>query len=120
MDNIHIQGIEAEVHIGVSPQERAFPQPLKLSLTLGTSFTAAVLWDDLTKTIDYAEISKFVIHFIETSHFNLLETLAEKLSESLFLTFSIETLKLVIDKPKALAPKMGVPGIEIYRERGGQ
>jgi dihydroneopterin aldolase len=71
--------------------------------------------DQIDEAIDYKKIAKAVIHFVETSRFNLLETLAEELATFLLKRFPIPALHLRVSKPGAIRGSRNV-GVDITRE----
>ena len=74
--------------------------------------------DDLTKSIHYGEVSRFITEFMEQNTFQLLETAAERLAEELLLnTERLEKICLEIKKPWA---PVGLPleTVSVEIERG--
>ena len=101
MDIIELKGIQLKTLIGVYPSEKETPQPLFIDLTYAISAAKAAEQDDLTKTIDYDLIIQHLKDFVHNTQFDLLETLAEKLAQSLLATFPTNWIKLSINKPEA-------------------
>lgn len=103
MAKIFIRDLKIDAIIGVLPQERILPQPIFIDLEIVTDITEAAKTDDLKDVIDYAKIAQRITDFVSHSQFQLLETLAEKISELLFNEFNISHLLLQIAKPNAIA-----------------
>jgi dihydroneopterin aldolase len=96
--HIVIEQLEFRGRCGVTPEERARPQPLALDLELDCRLEAAELTDDLVRTIDYAKVVQRVVDIGTVQESQLLETLAERLLAVLFDEFSIGRIKLWLRK----------------------
>ena len=75
--------MEVDTVIGVYDWERGIRQCLRLDLTLGWDNRPAAAGDDLALALDYAALSERVQEFARESHFQLVETFAERLAEVL-------------------------------------
>jgi len=118
MDKIHIKNLEVFAKHGVYPEENVLGQKFVISAVLYTSTREAGKTDDLTKSINYGEISHFIKSFLEEHTYKLLETAAECLAEELLLkTEHLEKISLEIKKPWA---PVGLPletvSVEIERQ----
>jgi dihydroneopterin aldolase len=96
--HIVIEQLEFRGRCGVTPEERARPQPLALDLELDCRLEAAGLSDELVHTIDYATVAQRVVDIGTVQESQLLETLAERLMAALFDEFSIDHIKLWLRK----------------------
>lgn len=114
MDRVLIEGLSVETVIGAYDWERTIRQRLTLDLELATDIRPAAADDDLTKTLDYAAISSRIIEFADASHFELVETFAERLVAMLREEFTIPWIGLTLRKPGAVAEASAV-GVRIER-----
>lgn len=118
---ILIERLEFRGRVGVTPEERARPQPLAVDLELDCKLELAGRSDDLTHTIDYAEIARRVVEVGTEKDCNLLETMAERLFLMLFEEFPIDRAKLWVRK---LHPPLiyvtGSVGVTLERTRLAQ
>jgi dihydroneopterin aldolase len=96
--HVVIEQLEFRGRCGVTPEERARPQPLAVDLELDCQLDAAGLSDDLARTIDYATVAQRVIEIGTVQESQLLETLAERLLAALFDEFPIERITLWLRK----------------------
>lgn len=96
--HVVIERLEFRSRCGVTPEERARPQPLALDLELDCRLEAAGLSDDLVHTIDYAKVAQRVVDIGTAQESQLLETLAERLMAALFDEFPIDHIKLWLRK----------------------
>ncbi|MBH0201496.1 MAG: dihydroneopterin aldolase [Nitrospira sp.] len=97
-EHIVIERLEFRGRCGVTPEERARPQPLALDLELDYRLETAGLSDDLVHTIDYAHVAQRVVDIGTLQESQLLETLAERLLAALFNEFPIDRIKLWLRK----------------------
>ena len=116
MDKIFIRGLQLETIVGMHGWERQLPRPLILSLELGVDTRDAASSDHVRDAVDYDAVSQTVRKIVEGLQPALLETLAEKIARALFDGYPIQSLRLSIDKPGAVAGVKAV-GIEIDRRR---
>lgn len=116
MDKIFIRGLKVETIIGIHDWERTLVRPLIFDIELGFDTREAASSDRMRDSIDYAAVGQTVKDIALTLKPQLLETLAEKIARALFDQFPILSLRLVIDKPGALADVKGI-GVEIDRRR---
>lgn len=115
MDIVFIDGLEVDTVIGVYDWERGIRQCLTLDLQLGWDIRPAAASDDLGAALDYAAVSARVQAFAEASHFQLVETFAERLAALLMSEFGIRWLRLRLTKPGAVPAARGGVGVEIER-----
>lgn len=114
-DIIFINELTVQATIGVHPWEQAMRQPLIFSLKMDTDIRPAAENDDLNKTLDYAKVCDYISTFTQETSFQLIETLAERLSQSLGELFPLRNLELTITKPSAIPNAKGV-GVSIVRQ----
>lgn len=116
MDKVYIRGLEVDAVIGVHAWERQLPRPLIFHLELGVDTREAAASDQVRDAIDYDAVAQRLRALVQTQQPALLETLAEKIARELFDAFAIQSLRLGIDKPGAVAGVKSV-GVEIERRR---
>jgi len=114
MDIVYITGLKTDAVIGVYDWERDIRQTLVLDLTLASDNRAAAATDGIAEAVDYDAISKRVLAYVESSQFQLIETLAETVAEIVLTEFSIPWLRLQVSKPGAVAQAQDV-GVIIER-----
>lgn len=97
MDFIFIEEFRVQAWVGIYPREKVAAQTLELNLTFGVPDTA-VTQDDITGTIDYAEVINRIREALKNHHFNLIETLGEFVVQILFDEFNAPWVKIRIAK----------------------
>lgn len=118
MDIVYISDLKVDTVIGIFDWERRIRQTVSLDLEMAADIRGGAATDQIDDALDYKAIGKRVIAFIETSEFQLVETLAEKVAELVLTEFKVPWLKLRLSKPGALRGSRDV-GVIIERgERG--
>ena len=118
MDKIKIKNLEVYAYHGVFPEENEKGQKFIISATLFCDIKEAGKTDNLTKTINYGEVSKMMHDFICKNMFQLIETVVERLAEKMLLTIpKLQKVKLQLQKPEA---PIGLPfeTVTVEIERG--
>ncbi|MEY2681105.1 MAG: hypothetical protein RL661_1336 [Pseudomonadota bacterium] len=117
MDIIFLRGLQIDTVIGIYDWERKIRQTVIIDLEMGTDIRKAAATDDIAHTLDYKTISKRIIAFVEASEFQLVETLAEKISNIILDEFSVPWLRLTLNKKGAIS---GASDVGIQIERGAK
>lgn len=116
-DKIIIKDLECFAHHGVLKEENVLGQKFLVSLILYTDTKRAGDKDDLSLSINYAEVCQYITTFMKEHTFQLLETLAEKLAQNLLLTYPT-LFKITVKIKKPWAPillSLDTVAIEITR-----
>lgn len=108
--NILIDKLQVKALIGAYPLERHKKQRLVLSLKITPLPHLQGQHDDLSNTLDYADICHKITDWFRETSFYLLETAAHYIVEKLFETFPIYQVKITIEKPSIIpiAKKVGI------------
>jgi len=113
-DIIFIEDLRIDTIIGIFDWERKQKQTISLDLEMRGDIASAALTDSIENTLDYKAVAKRLIGFIEASDFQLVETMAERCAEIVLREFSVEWLRLKIQKPGAVRGSRSV-GVIIER-----
>ena len=103
MNIVYIRGLRAQAVIGVYQWERDIRQALVLDLEMASDTERAAASDQIADALDYAAISTQVVAMVEASEYQLIETLAEAVSEMIRRDFGVLWLRLKVSKPGAVA-----------------
>ena len=116
-DLIKITGINAKGFHGVFESERKKGQKFIVDIELSINLTN--LKDDLSKTINYAEVAQIAHDNITGNPVLLIETLAENIAKSVLNKYKkAKQVKVIVHKPKApLTLKFKDVSVEIIRTR---
>lgn len=114
MDKLFFRGFELPAKIGVLPHERKHPQIIIIDLEASIDSQKAAKSDALTDTVDYTLIKATITNIVNRQHYQLIETLANRIADALIDQFSCHTLKLTLSKPD-IFDDMDAVGITITR-----
>ncbi len=117
MDIVFIQGLKIDTVIGIYDWERQIRQDVTLNIEMGFDTSVAAKTDHIDQTLDYKAVAKRLIEFVKASKFQLVETLAEKITQIILNEFKVEKVKLTLNKGEAVTGARGV-GVIIERYRG--
>ncbi|PCJ33845.1 MAG: dihydroneopterin aldolase [Moraxellaceae bacterium] len=115
MDIVYIRELNIETVIGIFDWERNIKQTVSLDLEMGTDISKAAATDHIDDTLDYKAVSKRLIAFVEASEFQLVETMAERITEIVRNEFQVPWVKLRLSKPGAIR---GSKDVGVIIERG--
>ncbi len=115
MDTIYINDLRIETIIGINGWERKTKQTVVLDIEMGADIRKASASDAVEDTLNYKSVAERLISFIGESEFELVETLAEQISDILLNEFNVPWLRLKLNKQGALK---GVRDIGVIIERG--
>lgn len=93
MDTITIQDLEVHYHIGVPDEERVQAQRLLITVAMETDTRPAAEGDDLTRTINYYEVSRRLLGLGRGRSWKLLETLADEIATLVLAEFGPATCR---------------------------
>ena len=114
MDIVFIEDLRIETVIGIYDWERKIKQVVALDLEMAFDNRKPAASDRIEDTLDYKAVSKRLIAFVESSHFELVETLAERCAEIVQHEFGVAWLLLKLSKPGAVTGSKAV-GVRIER-----
>ncbi len=115
MDIIYLSDLRIETVIGVFDWEREIKQQVVIDLEMGSDIRRAAKTDALEDTLDYKSVAKRVISYVEESEFQLVETLAERVTEILLNEFNVPWVRLRLNKQGAVR---GARDVGVIIERG--
>ena len=115
MDIIFIRDLRVDTVIGIYDWERSIKQTVHIDLELATDIARAASSDRIEDTLNYKAVAKSVIALVETSSFQLVETLAERIVELVREEFSVPWVRLTLNKGGAVR---GAQGVGVIIERG--
>ena len=118
MDTVFIEDLRIETVIGIYDWERKIRQVVALDLEMAFDNRKPAASDKIADTLDYKAVAKRLIAFVESSTFQLVETLAERCAEIVLAEFDVRWVRLRLAKPGAVRGSKAV-GVVIERGRAG-
>ena len=117
MDIIFLSDLRVETVIGIFDWERRIKQTVSIDLEMATNIRKSAQSDRIEDTLDYKNVAKTLIEFVENSEFQLVETLAERIASILLDEFKIPWVKVRLTKPGAIR---GARDVGVLIERGNR
>ena len=103
-DRIELTGLECFGYHGVFEEEEKTGQPFIVDVTCWLD--TAGIEDDLSRTVNYAELADVAADIVEGPSRDLIETVAEEVAETAMQRFEIlHAIEVTIHKPKAPIPR---------------
>lgn len=115
---VFVRGFELIGSIGVYEHEKRYEQRIVVSLDLAVRDVYDGHSDRIGDVYDYDRAIGAVRRIVGSGHFNLLETLAERIAEAALSDSGVLSVVVRLEKPDIL-PECRAVGIEIVRRRTG-
>ena len=105
-DRIAIRGLRGYARHGVYAREREQGQIFCVDAAVEVDTSRAAADDDLTKTVNYAELAQRLHAVLVGEPVHLLETLAQRLADVCLAYPLVDAVEITVHKPEA---DLGVP-----------
>lgn len=116
MDRVIVRGIQVYGYHGVTQEERRQGQRFLLDVELSADLRRAGQRDELSASVDYAEVLRLVTEIGEKEQYRLLEALAERVAAVLLERFPAASVRVRASKPSPPLPgTFESVGVEITR-----
>lgn len=116
MDRIRIKDLTVRCVIGITEDERRDRQDVLINVVLTTDTRKAGASDRLEDAVNYRTLNKRILHHVESSKHQLVETLAERIADICLTDPRVQHVEVTVEKPGALRFARSV-GVEIARSR---
>lgn len=113
-DTIFLQDLKVETIVGIWDWERRIRQTISIDIEMAADVAKAAETDNIEGTLNYKAVAKRVQQFVADSEYQLVETLAEKIAETVLAEFDIPWIQLRVCKPGAIRNAKNV-GVTIRR-----
>ncbi|MGE0767988.1 MAG: dihydroneopterin aldolase [Hyphomicrobiaceae bacterium] len=113
---IFVTRLELMASVGIFEVERRYEQRIHVSVDLDVVDSYDGVSDRLDDVLDYGTIIARVREIVSQRHFNLIETLAERIADACLAEPGVETARIAVAKPD-IVPGCAEVGIEIERQR---
>lgn len=119
MDKIYFNGMEFYGYHGVYPEENKLGQRYLVDVELYLDLSKAAETDDLTYTINYAEVYELCKMVVENETFQLVEKVAQEITKRALQKFELlDELMVRVTKPDPpIAGHYKSVAVEIKRGR---
>lgn len=119
LDRIILEGMIFYAYHGANPEERALGQRFIVDLVVELDLSLPGRTDTLSDTVNYTELYRTVKSVAEEETHNLLESVAEEISQRVLSRFPVRSVRARVEKsspPIKGAVLRGV-AVEVYRRR---
>jgi dihydroneopterin aldolase len=120
MDKVFVSGLELDAKHGYYDEERQVGNRFRFDVVVSAPTMKAAKTDDLDETVDYSVIAGLIKQAADGPSAKLVETLAERIAESVIARFAVAEKVWVrvakLDPPATEGAEHA--GVEIERERG--
>lgn len=114
MDIVFLRDLRIETVIGIWDWERRIKQVVSIDLEMATDVRRAAATDRIDEALNYRDVAKRLIAFVEASSFQLVETLAEAAARVVVTEFGVPWVRISVAKPGAVQGSREV-GVVIER-----
>jgi 7,8-dihydroneopterin aldolase/epimerase/oxygenase len=114
VDKVFLRELKIATVIGIWEWERRMLQTVSLDLEMATDVRRAAAADAIADALNYNDVAKRVIQFVEGAEFALVETLAESVARIVVTEFAVPWVRVSVAKPGAIEGAREV-GIVIER-----
>ncbi|HSN06416.1 MAG TPA: dihydroneopterin aldolase [Candidatus Angelobacter sp.] len=101
LDLVAVRGISARGFHGVLEHERRDGQTFVVDVGLAVDTRAAAAADELALTVDYGGVAARVVAAIEGEPVALVETLAQRIADSVLAVDGVAAVEVTVHKPEA-------------------
>ena len=101
MDYIDLTGLKFTATHGCLDTERTTPQPFLVDARIYLDLKPAGTSDDLSKTVNYADVYDDIKAIVCGEPKNLIESIGEEIAATLLKKYPLEKVKIIVHKPKA-------------------
>lgn len=115
MDIVYIRDLRVDTVIGIFDWERKRKQTVCINIEMGADISKAAKTDAIEDALDYKAVSKRIINFVETHHYQLIERLVEEIAHIILAEFKAPWVKVSLGKPGAIR---GAVDVGVVIERG--
>lgn len=115
-DRIYLTNLKVEILIGINPEEKINKQCVLINAVLKTNCKKAAISDDIADAVDYSIIHDEIVEHANSTHYDLIETLAENVAKICLRPEAVFECTVKVDKPEALEYAESV-AIEITRSK---
>ena len=117
-DIIYLRDLKIDTVIGIFEWERRVSQVVSIDLDMAVDIGRAALSDAIADTLDYKAVAKRLIAYVGASDCRLVETLAERIAGVVLTEFTVDWVRVRVNKKGALRGATDV-GVMIERHKGG-
>ena len=112
--HVFIRDMVVDCSIGIYTHEKEHEQRVRINLDLSVGEGDSLINDDIRNVISYEDMATGIEAIIAQGHINLVETLAEKISDMCLQDLRVLVARVRVEKLDIIASAASV-GVEIER-----
>ena len=116
---VFVRDLEIVVSVGVLEHEKRYEQRILISVDLIVRDGYDGQSDRLEQVLDYGKLIDGIALLVQSEHFNLIETLAERVAAHCLGDARVESARVRVEKPDIM-PSCRSVGVEVERRRTGR
>ncbi len=111
---VFVRSLEVRAEIGIYERERGITQPLIVDIEAEVE---AAGWRHLDETVNYEILAAHALAIAGSGHIGLVETFAQRLAEACVAEPRVRSVRVRVEKLRALEPAAAAAGVEIVARR---
>ncbi len=115
MDTIFLHGLKLDAVIGLWEWEKRIHQTIEIDLDMAVDIRRAAETDSVDDTLNYKEVANRIKELVETTQFELVESLIERIAGIVINEFDVPWVRVRLNKPGAIR---GSRDVGVMIERG--
>ncbi|HEX4893695.1 MAG TPA: dihydroneopterin aldolase [Hyphomicrobiaceae bacterium] len=117
--HVFVRDLELMARVGIYEVEKRYVQRVIVSVDLEVVDDYDGVSDRIGDVVDYGQIVAAIRNIVDSDHFQLIETLAERIAEAALMDRRTISARITVEKPDAV-PGCRSVGIAIERQRSAQ
>jgi dihydroneopterin aldolase len=113
---VFVRDLEIVVSVGVLEHEKRYEQRILISADLVVHDGYDGRSDRLEHVLDYGKLIDGITLLVQSGHFNLIETLAERVAAHCLGDMRVESVRVRVEKPDIM-PSCRSVGVEVERRQ---
>ena len=99
---IKVENLRLRTIVGIFEWEKKVRQDIIINIEMYIEDNTASETDDIADTVDYKQITKNIINYVEGNSFNLIEKIAGDVAKQVMNDRRVKKTVVKVDKPGAL------------------
>ena len=100
LDKIFIHALKSEAIIGIFDWERQVRQTILIDLEMSADIARAARSDAIGDTLNYKEVAKRIVGFIEASSYHLVETMAQEVAMLVLAEYGVGWVRVRLSQAR--------------------
>ena len=116
-DRVLVNDLRFKTIVGCWDWERQLPQEVSIDLEMAWDMSRAAATEQLEHALNYKAVAKRVQALVQEAQFELVETAAHAIADTVMLEFSVPWIRVTFTKPYAVTGSRSV-GVRVEKGAG--